>query len=182
MGYTMCDTDDVEAVNGVFRPIRRALGVTAFGINQEELPPNGDAYPDHDHAEDGQEEVFYVLDGAGKMVVDGEDVELKPGRYVCVEAGSKRKILPGDEGLRMICVGSPPGAYQRTGGVASAASTSATPACSRARFAASFSQPEAPDGMRERDRGGACPARSSRRLRRSGGGFRAADEPRVRRR
>ena len=38
--------------------------------------------------------------------------ELKPGRYVFVEPGSKRKILPGDEGLRMICVGSTPGAYE----------------------------------------------------------------------
>ena len=112
MGYTMCDTDDIEAINGVFRPIRRALGVTAFGINQEELPPNGDAYPDHDHTEDGQEEVYYVLDGSGKMVVDGEDVELKPGRYVLVTPESKRKILPGDAGLRLICVGSPPGAYK----------------------------------------------------------------------
>jgi uncharacterized cupin superfamily protein len=111
MGYTLCDTDEVEAVNGVFRPIRRALGVTAFGINQEELPPNGDQYPYHDHAGDGQQEVFYVLAGAGKIVVDGEDVELMPGRYVYVEPESKRQILPGDEGLRMICVGSPPGAY-----------------------------------------------------------------------
>jgi uncharacterized cupin superfamily protein len=112
MGYAMCDAESVEAINGVFRPIRRALGVTAFGINQEELPPNGDAYPDHDHAEDGQEEVFYVLAGSGKMIVDGEDVELKPGRYVLVEPESKRKIFPGDDGLRLICVGSPPGAYQ----------------------------------------------------------------------
>ena len=112
MGYTMCDAEEVGAMRGVFRPIRRALGVTAFGINQEELPPNGDAYPDHDHAEDGQEEVFYVLAGAGKVVFDVEDVALKPGRYVFVEPGSKRKILPGDEGLRLICVGSPPGAYK----------------------------------------------------------------------
>jgi mannose-6-phosphate isomerase-like protein (cupin superfamily) len=112
MGYTMCDTDAVEAINGVFRPIRRALGVTAFGINQEDWPAHADGYPDHDHAEDGQQEVFYVLAGTGKMVVDGEDVELKPGRYVFVEPGSKRKMLPGDEGLRLICVGSPPGAYQ----------------------------------------------------------------------
>jgi mannose-6-phosphate isomerase-like protein (cupin superfamily) len=112
MGYAFCDADEVEAINGVFRPIRRALGVTAFGINQEELPPNGEEYPDHDHAGDGQEEVFYVLGGSGRMVVDGEDVELKPGRYVLVEPASKRKILPGDDGLRLIIVGSPPGAYQ----------------------------------------------------------------------
>jgi hypothetical protein len=89
MGYETCDSADVEAINGVFKPIRSVLGVTAFGINEETLPPNGDAYPDHDHAEDGQEEVFYVL----------------------VSADAKRKIFPGDEGLRLIIVGSPPGAY-----------------------------------------------------------------------
>ncbi|MGH3084825.1 MAG: cupin domain-containing protein [Gaiellaceae bacterium] len=112
MGYTIVDAAEVEAVNGVFRPIRRALGLTAFGINQEEWPPNADGHPDHDHAEDGQEEVFCILEGSGKMVVDGEDVELKPGRYVWVEAESKRKIFAGDDGLKLIAVGSPPGAYK----------------------------------------------------------------------
>jgi mannose-6-phosphate isomerase-like protein (cupin superfamily) len=112
MGYTIVDAAEVEAVNGVFRPIRRALGLTAFGINQEEWPANADGHPDHDHAEDGQEEVFCILEGSGKMVVDGEDVELKPGRYVWVEAESKRKIFAGADGLKLIAVGSPPGAYQ----------------------------------------------------------------------
>jgi uncharacterized cupin superfamily protein len=111
MAYAMCDSADVEAINGVFKPIRRTLGITAFGINEETLPPHGDAYPDHDHAEDGQEECFFVLEGAGMMVVDGEDVELKPGRYVFVSADAKRKIHPGEQGLRLIVVGSPPGAY-----------------------------------------------------------------------
>jgi uncharacterized cupin superfamily protein len=112
MGYTMCDAEEVEAVNGVFRPIRRALGVTAFGINQEDWPPSAEGHPDHDHAGDGQEEVFYVLEGSGKIVVDGEDVELKPGRYVFVEAESKRQLFPGDAGLKVLAVGSPPGAYK----------------------------------------------------------------------
>jgi uncharacterized cupin superfamily protein len=112
MGYRMCDAADVEAVNGVFRPIRRALGLTAFGINQEEWPANADGHPEHDHSEDGQEEVFCILEGSGKIVVDGEDVELKPGRYVWVDATSKRKIFAGNDGLKLIAVGSPPGAYQ----------------------------------------------------------------------
>jgi mannose-6-phosphate isomerase-like protein (cupin superfamily) len=112
MSYTMCDAAEVEAVNGVFRPIRRALGVTAFGINQEEWPAHADGHPDHDHTGDGQEEVFYVLEGSGKMVVDGEDIELKPGRYVFVEAESRRKIFAGDDGIKLIAVGSPPGAYK----------------------------------------------------------------------
>ena len=112
MGYTIVDAAEVEAVNGVFRPIRRALGLTAFGINQEEWPANADGHPDHDHSEDGQEEVFCILEGSGKMVVDGEDVELKAGRYVWVDAESKRKIFAGEEGLKLIAVGSPPGAYK----------------------------------------------------------------------
>jgi uncharacterized cupin superfamily protein len=112
MGYKMCDAADVEAVNGVFRPIRRALGLTAFGINQEEWPAHADAHPEHDHSEDGQEEVFCVLEGSGKIVVDGEDVELKPGRFVWVEAESKRKLFAGEDGLKLIAVGSPPGAYK----------------------------------------------------------------------
>ena len=50
MGYKMCDAAEVELMHGVFRPIRRELGLTAFGINQEEFPPNADGYPDHDHS------------------------------------------------------------------------------------------------------------------------------------
>ena len=107
MSYAICDAAEVEAVNGVFRPIRRTLGGQAFGINQEDWPANADEYPDHDHAEDGQEEVFYVLEGGGTMVVDGEDVELKPGRYVLVSPDAKRKVHPGDDGVKLIIVGSP---------------------------------------------------------------------------
>lgn len=109
MGYTMCDAAEVEAVNGVFRPIRRALGGQAFGVNQEDWPANADRYPDHDHTEDGQEELYYVLEGGGKIVVDGEDVELKPGRYVLVSPESKRKVHPGDGGVKLIIVGAPVG-------------------------------------------------------------------------
>ncbi len=109
MGYAVCDAADVEAMNGVFRPIRRTLGGQAFGINEEDLPPNGDQYPDHDHSEDGQEEVYYVLGGGGKIVVDDEDVELKPGRYVLVSPESKRKVYPGDDGVKLIVVGAPVG-------------------------------------------------------------------------
>jgi uncharacterized cupin superfamily protein len=112
MAYTAVDAAEVEAMNGVFRPIRSALGVTAFGINLEEWPAHADGYPDHDHADDGQEEVFCILEGGGHMVVDGEEVELKPGRFVLVSADAKRKVHPGQDGLKMIIVGAPPGAYQ----------------------------------------------------------------------
>ncbi len=113
MGYSVCDAADVEALNGVFRPIRRALGGRAFGINQEDLPPNADQYPEHDHAQDGQEEVYYCLEGGGRIVVDGEEIELRPGRYVLVSPESRRKVWAGPQGLKMIVVGAPVGrAYE----------------------------------------------------------------------
>ena len=112
MGYAVCDAADVEAVNGVFRPIRRQLGATAFGINQLDFPPNADRYPNHDHAEDGQQEVYYVLNGSGRLEIEGEEVELKPGRYVLVDPETKRKVWAGGEGLSLIVVGSPAGAYK----------------------------------------------------------------------
>lgn len=112
MGYSMCDAESVEVMHGVFRPIRRELGATAFGINQLDLPPNADRYPNHDHAEDGQQEVYYVLSGSGRLEIEGEDVELKPGRYVLVDPETKRKVWAGEDGLSLIVVGSPAGAYQ----------------------------------------------------------------------
>lgn len=112
MGYSMCDAEGVEMMHGVFRPIRKELGATAFGINQLDFPPNADRYPDHDHAEDGQQEVYYVLSGSGRLEIEGEDVELKPGRYVLVDPETKRKVWAGEDGLSIIVVGSPAGAYQ----------------------------------------------------------------------
>ena len=105
MGYKMCDAADVETVNGVFRPIRRALGLTAFGINQEEFPPNADGYPDHDHSEDGQEEVYVTLAGRGEIEIEGERHPLDPETVVMVGPGVKRKIRTGDQALRLLAIG-----------------------------------------------------------------------------
>jgi mannose-6-phosphate isomerase-like protein (cupin superfamily) len=109
MGYTVCDSDELEPLHGVLRPIRRILGVSAFGINQEDWPANSQDYPEHDEATTGHEEVYYVLGGSGRIEVDGEQIDLKPGRYVFVEPGTKRKMWPGPDGLSLLCVGSPAG-------------------------------------------------------------------------
>ena len=115
MGFKVVDAVDVEARGGVFRPIRRELGVTAFGINQEEWPANADGYPEHTEEASGQEEVYLVLAGGGRMTVDGEEIELVPGRYVLVSPGTPRKMWPGPDGLKLVCVGSQPGAYEQSG-------------------------------------------------------------------
>lgn len=108
MGHTVIDAADVEPSFGVFRKMRQALGVTGFGINQVELPP-GASGREHDEAGGGQEEVYIVLSGSGAMLIDGEDVELVPGRWLRVDPGHTRMPIAGSEGLTLIMVGGTPG-------------------------------------------------------------------------
>ena len=114
MTYRVADAKDVEPWRGAMRRMRRALGVESFGINQLELPPNEDRYPEHDETETNHDEVYVCVTGAGELIVDGERVELRPGRYVYVTPESRRKIVAGENGLRCIIVGAP--AETRRGG------------------------------------------------------------------
>lgn len=53
-----------HALEGIrFIAAGNALGVTAWGMSVLELAPGATTYPEHDHAEDGQEEVFLLLEG-----------------------------------------------------------------------------------------------------------------------
>jgi mannose-6-phosphate isomerase-like protein (cupin superfamily) len=74
------------------------------------MPPQaGEQYPEHDHSEDGQEEVYTALTGSGSIDVEGERVDLEPGVFVRIAAGTKRKVHSGDQGLEMLVIGACPG-------------------------------------------------------------------------
>src|SRR5919198_189036 len=81
--YSVADVDELEAEGpgGMVRKVRRALGARAFGFNYFKFPP-GQAGREHSHAHDGHEEVVFVVKGGGMLRVDGEEIELKPGRFV----------------------------------------------------------------------------------------------------
>ena len=106
--------DDMEAIAfGTFKRARAELGISSFGIQVIDMPPNADQYPEHDHADDGQEEVYLALRGSGEIEIDGERHFLAPETMVRVSAGTKRKVWTGDEPLRVLIVGGVPGkAYE----------------------------------------------------------------------
>src|ERR687885_1220289 len=100
--YTAVTIDEVEAIyRGAFKRARASLGVTSFGMQVIDMPPSWGDYPDHDHSGDGQEEVYLVLRGSGEMSIEGETVQLDTDTMVRVSAGTKRKITPGPEGMRL---------------------------------------------------------------------------------
>jgi mannose-6-phosphate isomerase-like protein (cupin superfamily) len=109
MAYTVVAAGDVEPAFGVFRKMRLALGASAFGINQVDLPA-GASGREHDEAGSGQEEVYVVLAGSGTMRVDAAEVALRPGMWLRVDAASTRLPTAGPDGLSFIAVGGRPGA------------------------------------------------------------------------
>src|SRR5438874_2481250 len=54
--------DEFDAIfGGGMRRVRAGLGVTSFGMQVNELPPDFSMYPSHDHSHDDQEEVYVTL-------------------------------------------------------------------------------------------------------------------------
>lgn len=108
--YAVKKIDEMEAVYlGAFKRVRAELGVEAFGIQVIDLPPDFENYPEHDHAEDGQEEVFTALRGSGEIEIEGERFPLDPEHMARVASGVKRKVWPGSDGIRLLIVGGVPG-------------------------------------------------------------------------
>jgi mannose-6-phosphate isomerase-like protein (cupin superfamily) len=109
--YTAKRIDEMEAAfGGGMKKARAELGVKSFGMQVIDLPPNYSDYPEHDHAEDGQEEVYSVMRGSGEIEVEGERLELTPDVLVRVGPGIKRKLFAGPEGIRVLALGGKPGA------------------------------------------------------------------------
>ncbi|MEA2368933.1 MAG: hypothetical protein QOH38_1651 [Thermoleophilaceae bacterium] len=109
--YTVKKIDELDAgLGGAFKRARAELGVGSFGIQVLDLPPNLEIYPEHDHAESGQEEVFLVMRGAAEIDIDGERVALDPDTNVRVGPEARRKIYTGEEGARVLALGGTPGA------------------------------------------------------------------------
>ncbi|HEY0517689.1 MAG TPA: cupin domain-containing protein [Solirubrobacteraceae bacterium] len=108
--YTTKRINEMEAgFGGGFVKVRAELGATAFGMQVIQLPPGYSDYPEHDHAESGQEEVFVTLSGSGEMDIEGDRVEMEPETFIRVAPDVKRKVYPGPQGLRMLIVGGTPG-------------------------------------------------------------------------
>jgi len=103
-----------NAIPGIrFHGAARELGVTAWGMNVLRIETGCAAYPEHDHAKDGQEEVYVVLKGSGTMDAGGDRVELAEGTLVRVGPSTRRKILPGPHGITVLAIGATPGQAYR---------------------------------------------------------------------
>jgi mannose-6-phosphate isomerase-like protein (cupin superfamily) len=112
MGYSFGSLDELGDGYG-FRKVRRALGVTAFGVNGLVYPPGYDGIW---HYHDAQDELYFVHRGRARVEVDGEVRELGPGGLFHVESTTPRRVSnAGDEDLVLFIVGGKDGYVERDG-------------------------------------------------------------------
>jgi mannose-6-phosphate isomerase-like protein (cupin superfamily) len=105
-GFTVKRIEEMEAIyGGSFKRARAELGIESFGMQVIDMPPNVDAYPEHDHSTDGQEEVYLAIKGSGEIEIEGERHPLDPDTMVRVGPGVKRKVFTGPEALRLLVIG-----------------------------------------------------------------------------
>jgi mannose-6-phosphate isomerase-like protein (cupin superfamily) len=114
-GFTLKRIDELRSINhGAVKLAGDELGVRAFGLQLLDLPAGFTDYPEHDHTHDGQEEVYVVLAGAVDFTIAGERIEAMTGSLVRIDPGSKRRLMPGPQGARVLAIGCAPGVdYER---------------------------------------------------------------------
>jgi mannose-6-phosphate isomerase-like protein (cupin superfamily) len=113
MGYAFGSIDELGEGPG-FRKVRRALGVTAFGVNAIVYPPGYDGFA---HFHDTQDELYFVHAGRARVEVEGEVRELGPGGLLHVESTTARKLsnASDSEDLVVLVVGGKGGYVERDG-------------------------------------------------------------------
>lgn len=103
------DLGDEPRRSGVDRSQLQIL----LGAEVAEQPAHRDAahadqYPEHSHAEDGQEEVYTAMSGPGEIEIEGVRHRIDPETMISVGPGVTRKVVTGDDALRLLIIGGVP--------------------------------------------------------------------------
>jgi quercetin dioxygenase-like cupin family protein len=105
MTYSTVTYDDVEQRAPGMHFLRDALDCAELGVTVVDAEA-GWTGTEHDHAHDDHEEVYLLLEGAGTLTVDGEEVSLETGDAVRVDPGVSRQLHFEEDGL-LVVAGAP---------------------------------------------------------------------------
>ena len=106
------ELDRIEMEDGfVWRPIRRAFDIRAFGVNAyTTLEAGSQIVEEHTESNLGHEEIYLVLRGRARFTVDGNEHELAPGQLVFLrDPALKRGAIALDDDTVVLALGGKPG-------------------------------------------------------------------------
>jgi tetratricopeptide (TPR) repeat protein len=112
--YETARIGDLERPDG-WSPLRRALGVSAFGINAWTGQEAGATIiSEHDEQPSGHEELYVVVAGRATFTVGGEEVDAPVGTIVFVrDPTAKRGAVAAEASTTVLAVGGRPGEAYR---------------------------------------------------------------------
>jgi len=105
MSYTATQYEDVEPAAPGMHFLRDALDCDTLGITVVEGEEDWVGM-EHDHADEGHEEVYVLLSGSGQLTVEGEEIDLEPGTSVRVDPDASRQLVFHEES-QMVIAGAP---------------------------------------------------------------------------
>lgn len=105
---TMAIDDLPSLYDGLIKLARSGLGITAFGVQVMDLPPDYTTQS-HDESGSGQQELYVGLRGAGWVLTDEQRLPIGEGMLIRIDAGVGRRLASGPDGVRIMCVGGVPG-------------------------------------------------------------------------
>ena len=83
--------------------LHEALSLTGAEISINDLPAGANVPFVHSHK--NNEEVYGILSGKGKVVIDGEEIALTAGDWVRIAPVAKRQFFAAeDEGISFVCI------------------------------------------------------------------------------
>jgi len=112
---SFAELDSIPLFEGiVWHPVRRKLGIRAFGINAYSAEGAGhQVIEEHDErggGAGGHEEVYVVVSGRATFTLGGETLDAPAGTLVYIsDPAVRRKAVAEEEGTLVLAIGAEPG-------------------------------------------------------------------------
>lgn len=106
MSHTTVDYEDVDAVGGGLHFLRDELDCENLGFSVLDADP-GWVGKEHDHAEEGHEEVYFLVEGEATLTVDDEEIRMEAGDAVRVSPDATRQLKNGPLESTFVVAGAP---------------------------------------------------------------------------
>jgi mannose-6-phosphate isomerase-like protein (cupin superfamily) len=117
VGFALAHLTAIAPVDNegvIWRPVRRTLGVTAFGINAySAAQPSDELIEPHDERSPGaggHEELYFVVQGSAQFTVADQQLEAPAGTMIRVSIGIQRAAIALEPDTTVLVIGGKPGA------------------------------------------------------------------------
>lgn len=107
------ELDSIPVAGVSWRPIRRALGISAYGINAYTGDTGEHVVEEHAESRFGHEEVYVVVSGSARFTLADAEHDVLAGGFVYVrDPNTKRAAVALEDGTAVLAIGGKPGAHE----------------------------------------------------------------------